>query len=73
MEKTNQVNNYEAVEKIRVEKSILRLLVIGVAVVFIVAFLVAYNSQSYFLLKLLVAEVILSFVIILAGNKYMSH
>jgi hypothetical protein len=73
MEKTNQVNNYEAVEKIRVEKSILRLLVIGVAAVFIVAFLVAYNSQSYFLLKLLVAEVILSCVIILAGNKYMSH
>jgi hypothetical protein len=73
MEKTNQVNNYEAVEKIRVEKSILRLLVIGVAAVFIVAFLVAYSSQSYFLLKLLVAEVILSCVIIFAGNKYMSH
>jgi len=71
MEKTNQIDPQDAIEKVRIENSILLLIIASTAVIFGVAFLVAYSSQSYFLLKLIDVEALLCCGIVYAGRKFM--
>jgi len=72
MEKTIQNSNYDGSEKARIENAALRVIIIGTAIVFAVGFFVAYSSESYFLLKLLAVEAILSCAIVYVATKFMS-